>query len=447
MVGRAFAQSNFTLYNLNNTPQSQYENPAFRSSARFGIAFPPFSGLSKFHILNSGFAIEDVLQTRSESDSLNLTIGNALAKMGDINYFDIDIRNEVFAFNYTGRKTSISVTANHVFNSSFAYPKALLELGYYGNGSPETIGQRQSFDQIGYNLTSYLEFGLGFNQKIGKKLVVGGRFKYLIGLANIQTEYSHFGLLTDEKTFDLTVDAEASINTSNSLAFFNSGQEFELDINELFSAFSGISNNGAAIDLGFTYDISKKIHLSGSLIDLGSIRWRNRVTNYTISPFEFEYKGIDLMQYLDDSVQVFNEIIDSLEQLSSIIETNSSYSSSLYTRFYIAGSYDVLDKLNLGVTWYNSFRTKRYRTGLNLSANLKLRHWIAATANYSFYNYGNSNLGLGLNLRLGTIQLYGMTNSFLALLKPEATRRLDFNFGMSFQIGKTPEYKKSAEDE
>ena len=123
-----------------------------------------------------------------------------------------------------------------------------------------------------------------------------------------------------------------------------------------------------------------------------------------------------------------------------------SYSTGLYSKFYIAGSYDILNILNIGAAWYNSFHTKRYRTGLNLSANLKVKHWISLTGNYSIYNYGNSNLGLGASVRLGSLQIYGMSNSVLALWRPEATRRLDFSFGLSFQIGKTPEYKIGGDD-
>ena len=438
-------QSNFTLYNLNNIVQAQYENPAFRSSARIGVSIIPFSNVVNMNFLNSGFAIEDVLQTRPNSDSLDLTIANALLKMDDINYFDFDMRNEFLAFHYTGRFTSIRFTVNHVLHSSFGYPKGLLELGYYGNGSPETIGQRMALDGIGYNFLSYLEYGAGFSQKIGNKLVVGAKLKYLTGLASLQTETSTFGIYTDPKTFALTIDGAAKINTSNSAAFFD--EQISPNLQEALTAFRSITNNGVALDLGVTFDVTDKLHLSGSLIDLGMIKWRGQVANYSIAPFEFEYKGIDLIQYLEDSSQIFDEIIDSLENLTSITESNEFYTTNLYSRFYLSGSYDIIDPLNIGVTWYNSFHSSRYRTGLNVSTNLKLKHWVTLSANYSFYNYGNSNLGFGANLRLGTFQVYALSNSVLALLQPQSTQRLDFSFGMSFQIGKTPEYRKNAADE
>ncbi len=436
--GIGFAQESFSLYNMNNIAQSQYVNPAFRPSSKVGVSFSPFSNFVSFNVLHSGFALDDILQSRQNSDSLDLTIENALSKMAEVNYFDLDLRNEFFALNITGRRTGFNFTVNHILHSSFSYPKGLVELLYYGNGNAETIGRRLSFDNLGYNLSSYFEFAFGLNQRIGNRLVIGGKFKYLVGTASVETETSHFGLTTDAKTFDLTVDGQARINTANSAGFF---EDSGPNVSSVFSALSGVKNNGIAIDLGFTYDLTQKIHLSGSILDLGSIKWQESVENYTIEPFEFEYNGIDLVRYLEDSNKVFDEIIDSLETLTDIKTTNNSYRTALNSRFYLSGSYDVVKMLNLGLTWFNSFRSSQYRTSVNVSANLKLKHWVTMTGNYSIYNYGNSNFGLGVSLRLGAFQVYGMSNSMIALFRPESTRRLDFNLGMSFQIGKTPEYK------
>ena len=299
---QGWSQSNFSLYNLNNTAQSLYENPAFRPSSKVGVSFAPFSNVIGLNFLNSGFAIEDVLQPIPNSDSLNLTLENVLDKMSDVNYFDIDIRNEFLALGYTGKRTGIHFTFNHITHSSLSYPKGLLQLAYYGNGSPETIGQRIAFDDIGYNLISYLEFGLGMNQKIGNNLVIGGKLKYLVGLASFQTETSNFGIFTDEETFAITIDGAAKVNMSNSAAFFDGN--ITPNIAGAGSALGGISNNGIALDLGFTYDIGKKGHLSGSIIDWGRIKWRNSVVNYEIEPFDFQYNGVDLIGFLEDSSQV-----------------------------------------------------------------------------------------------------------------------------------------------
>ena len=433
-----YSQSNFTQYNLNNMPQAQYLNPAFRSTAKFGFSIAPISNLVNFSAVNSGFAIKDVLETRPDSDSLDFTIDNAIGKLKSVNYFDVDMQNELFGLVVTTDKMSVNVSVSHKLNSSFSYPKDLLALAYYGNGSNETIGKRLAFDGLGYNFTSYLEFGLGVNRVIGKKgLVIGAKLKYLAGLANFETEQSQFGIYTDPKTFALTVDGAAKINTSNLTAFYDDG--VNIDIRE---AINGSHNSGFGIDLGATYDLSDKIHLSASIIDLGYIKWTENTESYKIDAFEFNYNGIDINKYLEDSAKVIDEIVDSLENIANVITTNGSYTTALKSKIYLSGNYRFTEQFNVSATWYNSIYSKKYRTALSIGANYQFKHWFAVSGNYSIHSYGGHNLGLGLSLRGGPFQVYAMSDALFALLRPEHSKRLHFNFGLSFQVGKTKGYEK-----
>ena len=289
-------------------------------------------------------------------------------------------------------------------------------------------------------MMSYLEFGFVWNRKFGEKLVVGAKVKYLKGVANVQTANSNFGLYTDAKTFDLTVDGEALVNTSNTAAFYN--DSVAIDNRQVRSAIKSSRNNGIAIDLGLTYDLTDKIQLTGSLIDFGQIKWKDNVTNYSIEKFAFKYDGIDLEQFLEDSTAIFDKMLDSLEQLADINETANAYKTKTYSRFYVGANYDVSNIFNVGLTWYNSLSYDQYRTAVNLSANLRVKYWLSMTANYGIYNYGKSNLGLGVSIRLATFQIYAMTNSMFALINPQSQRSVDVSVGMSFQIGKVKEDKK-----
>ena len=129
-------------------------------------------------------------------------------------------------------------------------------------------------------------------------------------------------------------------------------------------------------------------------------------------------------------------MIDTLTELTGIHETEEAYTTGLYSRFYVGGNWQVSNNFNVGMTWYNAVYADIYRTGLNLSANFNLKYWLATSVNYSFYNYGKSNIGVGLSIRLGTFQIYGMTNSILSLINPQSQRLIDAHVGLSFQIGK-----------
>ena len=436
----ASAQSNFTQYQLSNTAQAQYLNPAFRSSSKVGISVFPLSNFFNFQALNTGFAIDDALSTRPNSDSLDLTPEKLLNELNDVNYLDLNIRSELFGLMITTKKMTFNFTVGSVFNSGVSYPKDLLRLAFYGNGSEQFLGKRASIDNLGVDALAYLETGFGFNRKIGEKLVVGGKFKYLIGIGSVQTEQLTAGLFTDSVTYELEADFSGTINTSNSESLQTTVSSFNP-----FSVLGSISqtgNNGYGFDLGATYQLTEKINLSASVIDLGRIRWRENTTNYHIEDAKYKFSGIDLFQYLTDTSAVTDDILDSIRTLATIQESNSAYTTRLYSKFYVGGNFNVLKPLNLGVVWYNSFNPTRYITGLNLSANLMIRHWISASANYSVYNYRDSNIGLGLSLRAGPFQFFAMSDNLFAITKPESTKNLHLSFGFSIQVGKSAKYDK-----
>ncbi|PZE17146.1 hypothetical protein DNU06_10415 [Putridiphycobacter roseus] len=434
-------QANFSQYNINNTAQSQYLNPAFRPSSKVGISIAPFSNLLNVQFLHTGFALKDAFTPRTNSDTLDLTLGKLVDNLNKVNYLDFNMQNELLAFQVTTKKTSVNFTVNSVFRSGFSYPKDLLRFAYYGNGGEEYLGKRVAFDNIGFDALWYLEFGVGLNRKIGDKLTVGAKVKFLKGIASFQTAESQFGLYTDPKTYALEVDGAMALNYNN-LAALEGLQNNSSDLGAIYDSVSTTKNIGLGLDLGATFQLTKKIMLSASVIDLGAIKWKDNVTNYKVNPFTFEYKGVDVDKYLNDTSDYFQELVDSLTQLTTVVTTHNTYSTKLYSKFYIGGSYDLTKFLNVGAVWYNSFNPGRYITALNLSGNVKLKHWIGVSGNVSFYNYKDVNLGAGINLRGGPFQIYFMTDNVLSVMYPEAAKNVHFNFGMSFQIGKTKEYKK-----
>jgi len=117
----AQSQSNFSLYQLNNTAQAQYLNPAFRSSAKIGISVAPFSNLFNIQVLHTGFTLDDALATRPNSDSLDLTPAKLIDRLNDVNYLDFNTRNEFIAVTVTTKKTTINFTVNSVLNLSLIH--------------------------------------------------------------------------------------------------------------------------------------------------------------------------------------------------------------------------------------------------------------------------------------------------------------------------------------
>ncbi len=437
------AQKNYTLYNLNETPQAHYLNPAFRSKAKVYISLP--LGMQSFGVSNSGFHMNHLLQTRSQDDSLVFNPGNAIDKMAKKNFLTTETYNEIIGFGFAVKDNYFSFSMSNRFQSNLIYPRDLFKFAFEGNGK-SYLGQRASLDGLGFNLTSYVEYAVGFNRKFSKKLTAGGRIKLLSGIANVNTKKSQLGIYTDATTFDLTIDGSAALYTSGIKPFYDTMPDNNNDYNPLNNAFS-FKNAGFAIDLGATYELTDKITVSASLLDLGTIKWTTNNANYISNDVNYRFEGVDLNQYLQDSTTTFlDQLQDTLENVFSQDENASSYRTGLYTRFYLGGTYKLTDKFFLGATLYNEIIKSRYRPGLILSGNVKLNNWFAATVNYSAYARSFGNVGLGFTIKGGPIQFYVISDNVAGFLFPKSSRNFHVSTGLSLLFGKPDEESKAKYD-
>lgn len=416
-----FSQKNFTLYHLNQTSQANYLNPGFKNKNRVYVSLP--IGMQTVSLMNSGFKLSDLIETRAKDDSLNLNINNAISKMAKTNYLNAEVSNELLGFGFRIKKNFFSFNVTNRFQSRFTYPKDLFALAIQGNGK-DFLGKRASFDGLGFDLMSYVEYGLGYNRDVNDKLTVGGRIKFLSGIANIQTVKSQLGISTDATSFDLTIDGGMRVNSSN------------LDTTALKdpskiaqSAFS-FKNLGLALDLGASYQLSQKLQLNASLLDLGYIRWATNVTNYVSSDVSYTFKGIDL----NDSLSSEN-LTDTLTKVFNQHQEHDSYTTKLHTKFYLGAKYEFNKNFYSSALLYNEIVASKYTAGLSVAINARLKNWLYASLNYSTYGRSYNNVGFGFNIKGGPIQFYVMSDNILAFLNPEKAKHVHASFGMNIVIG------------
>ncbi len=427
------AQKDFLLYGLDNLAQSQYVNPAFRNNSKAYFTFPALN--QSIGLSHSGFQFNHLVHQRAD-DSLVLKPDIAISKMKGINYITSDIQNELFSMGFSIKKSFFTLSVVNKLQTRFMYPKDLFTLAFEGNGK-SLLGERASFDGIGVDALSYLEIGIGFNREFGDKLKLGGKLKYLNGIANIHTRKSNLGIFTDELTFDIAVDGSFEINSSNIMSLANGNNS------QLVSDFIG-KNKGFGIDLGAVYKLSDKIELSASIIDLGVISWKSNTQSYVSNNFDFQFEGVDMEQFLSDSSDVLQTFLDSLGNSFTISDNQQNYLTGLYTRIYIGGKYKVTDKVTVGGVWYSEFINSKYRAAITASGDIKLTNWFSAALNYTYYGRGYKNVGLGFAVNAGPVQLFLMTDNIIGLLAPHATKNWHFRVGFNFLIGRKKNVSKDA---
>lgn len=430
--GNTNAQKNFTFYALDNTAQSHYLNPAFKPSANVYVSFPLIP-MQSFGVSNSGFNLNHALRTRTQDDSLQLDPDGVVSKLAKRNFLTVESYNELFAFGFRVKKNYFSFGITNRLHANFIYTKDLLQLAVEGNGK-SFLGERASFDGTGINVNSYVEYAVGFNREINKKLAVGARFKLLSGIANVNTRKTEFGLHTDETTFDLSIDGSATINTSAVKPFYDTLAPS--NYNPMENAYN-FKNMGIALDLGVKYELTDKIKVTASLLDLGFITWKTDNATFVTNEVDFRFEGVDLNKFLKDSADaVFDQLQDTLENVFSQQENNNTYRTGLATRFYIGGTYDLTKSINVGATLYSEVIKSRYRAAVILSSTVKLKSWLSATVNYSQYARSFGNVGVGLSLRGGPIQFFVASDNVLAFFAPQQSKNFHATFGINLLFGK-----------
>lgn len=433
-----FSQRNFTLHQHQNIQQSMHLNPAFRPNVRFYISAA--SGLHSFGLNHSGFTWNDLAVKRELDDSLELRPSSAIEQMAELNHIDYDMVNELFGLGLRLNKMHFSFTVSNRTQLAFNYTRDLFKFVFEGNGA-SLLGQRANLDGLGIRFNSYLEYAIGANRSfLGDKLVVGGRFKLISGIANVHTARSQLGIYTDSTTFDITLDGALTLNTSGFGGFAAS------DLTNLgFTYLTQFPNFGVGLDLGASYNISDKINVSASVVDLGFINWKTNNQNLVTNDVNFKFEGVDINQFLQDTNFVSN-FTDSLQGIFDASQDSSFYRTALSTRFYLGGTFEVLPVLHINALWFNEFILGRYRPGFALGATFRLGEIVSASANYSIYGRANRNIGLGINFRLGPLQLFAMTDNILGVLDLSTSKNWHANAGLAFMIGK-PDKKKKKDEE
>lgn len=433
------AQQDFTMFNLRNVQQARYTNAAIAPNRKVNVGFPALSS-TYLSLSNSGFAWKDLF-VQTASDSLSLNMDNALSKMNDVNYLQMELNLDLLHFGFRAGKGYFSLNVTEKMGARFSYPKGLLQLIWEGNGKTGSIGERVSFDGIGFDAIHYREHGLGYSRDVNDKLSIGGKVKYLQGISNLYSKKSVFGLTTDSVSYAITMDGQYEIYTAGmATSLFDSSSSFSAS-----DVLYGSSNRGFGLDLGVLYNLHERVEVGLGINDLGAIKWSDDSRKYAAAGGTFTFDGLDLLGGADltspDSINSGEEgginipMLDSIIDAFTPIETRESYTTALGPKIYLSARYFLTKKASVGGLFYAQIYKGKMRTALSGSMNVSVKKFLDASVTYSIYNRSYANLGVGLSLNLGAIQLYFATDNLLAMAAPHAVRNAHFRGGINFIFG------------
>ncbi len=453
---RMFSQNKQLLYDFSEIPQSLIVNPGVEADFNWYAGVPLLSGIS-LQVGSSGVSANDIFA----DDGLDIN-----DKIRDRAVFGMNPRDEL----------------------SGTYQIELLNIGFRG-ADPDlfySMGIYHEGDAIGYWFQDYAilafegnadrlnqEFDLGHlkargeamnvfhfgvNKRVNNRTTAGARVKLYSSIFDFNSTRNKGVFVTTEgqnNIFASTLEADMRLRTSG----FNELKEAEEDgsIAGTFikRGFFG-GNLGLGVDLGFTYHLNEQTIVTASLLDLGFIYHTNDVKSYTLAGGA-TIEGVEVIlpdALTDPNRDFWQDLVDEVEEFVPFEDDTKRYISFRPTKLNASVRYNFGEELpsrvdcdcstvvrggNLRKKYVNGAGAQLYminrprgpQVALSAFYLRRLGNVAAIKATYTVDKFSATNVGLGLNLQAGPVNLYVMADNLLAYRNIAATRYASFQLGLN----------------
>ena len=200
-----------------------------------------------------------------------------LGKIGKHNSIDADVHANLITFgSWTTDSTFVTFDVNLRSLNAFSAPYDLFRF-WKGDGGEATY----DMSGLGMRSKTFGEVAFGWSRTFRSKLSVGFRVKALVGLLEADVRMRNLTVSMSGQRWEMTAEGEMAMS-SPALSIQTDAQGY-LDFESVQANEHNIgpAGYGGAIDLGFSYNLLPQLTLSGSVLDLGAIRWNREVCGKT----------------------------------------------------------------------------------------------------------------------------------------------------------------------
>ena len=429
---QAYAQQEMMLHSLSNLWHSNTSvNPAFfPENKRIVIGLPAYS-LDAAH--SGNITYNDIF--RKDGDRTIVDFDNAISKLDPENDLSFDQRLETFSFGYRTRNGKWGIQAGHAiaYSGTLTYPKSLPELIW--NGNAPFIGQTIEFAPQA-DISDWHEWSVGVIRQIGS-LNIGIRAKYLSGISALRTDDNRnsMSLYTNPDIYQLTLKTDYAFQSSSIIsAIDTSDLGFDITLNP-FSNKIRSKNQGLAFDLGATLQVTKRLSLDASVVNLGGlIKWKND-PRYFQSKAEYTYEGTsipgsdiingsDSLDF-DTKLDTLNDIFRFTQSTASAMETRTPM------RIYLGGTFQLTKRWAVGLTVFHQKKDKNSNTAVGASVRWLPLKWLSLGGMYSVNNRSAANLGFHVAVTPGPIQVYFVSDNLLNAFSLKSSPAANLRAGLA----------------
>ncbi len=427
------AQISRSTYFLNYLPAANSLNPAFVPSGQFYFGLPVLS--STYIGVNMPVNYSGITRRSNTNDDVYLDHEQILNKLDDVSLISVNFYSSLGQVGYRFNRHVFQISVAKILTTNIYLEKELFNFLLAGNADDAYIGRNLNFSKTNVNSTLYHEFAFGYAFDLNNSLTLGIKLKYLNGEANIYTEKANVNFYTDANSgYALRASSDLELHTSSYYGYLEDIGDQDV-MQYLWLDFS--KNTGFAMDAGIKYNPLPDLQISASVIDLGSIKWKDNVRNY-VSKYpdkEFLFEGININDYIDEnSISDSIPLLDSIGDHFEIVNTSEPYVSRLVPKCYLGATYDLTRNDQFGILIKTEFYKYLTRTSYTINYKRKLGKPVSLLVNYT-YVHNNHNFGLGLSIIAGPVQFYALSEGVTSFINPLYARSAYCQFGLSFMFG------------
>ncbi len=450
------SQNKEILYDFLEIPQSLLENPGRNVSYEWYAGIPFLSGVYA-NGATSGITVNDIFA--ADGIDINQKVRekalNALTNKDEVNgIFQVDLINGGFR----GRRDPKMFYSFGVYSEGYVqnyWPKDLALLAFEGNA--DQLGRRFDLGDLNAHGQLLNVFHFGINRQMNKNLTLGGRVKLYSAILDFRSNRNSGYFETNVGQNNLlvnTLSANLELRSSGFNELFNAEDDGSSTLGLIAKRglFSG--NIGLGLDLGFSYKLNEQMTITGSLIDLGMVYYTSDIVNYSLKG-SASIEGVEVIlpeALLDPDADLWEDLVDEIEESLPFEENDNNYTSIRPVKLYGSFRYDFGKKTesrgycdcdysstssggnsvyvnSAGIQVFAINRPRGPQAAITAFYQRRFGKVLSVKTTYTVNKFTASNLGIGLSLQAGPVNIYLLGSNILSY-----SNIADSNFA-AFQLG------------
>lgn len=432
LASLTFAQSDLTLYNFNAIAQSLQVNPATPQQTKVWIGLPALSGIH-FHFQNTGFTLAELIPAGSD---INVQLREVADNMDGDSHLAISQDISLLGIGFKAGRGFVSLGATQSIDLRMGYPAGILRFITYQAGDPIT---GLSLNELDYESMVRTNFYLGYQHKFLKnRLTLGFRGKYIFGQQHSEIQNINAQIDASDP-FSMKIRTNIKVRSSG----LSNLLDPDLDPSDDPVGLALTENTGMAWDFGANYLLTRKWSVNFSVLDLGSIDWKDGNEDY-VSNGEYDFEGIEIDLADQDLDGVIDALTDSLSNVFSFdtIENSPAYNTKLSTRIYAGVNYNFHPKHGLGFLYHAKLGLDdKFHSDYSVNYQGRWFRGMQFIASYSMINGDRNNIGAGVDFKFGPLQLYIVSDNIFGAVYYENLKTTNLRLGLNIAF-----YGKKSKD-